>query len=171
MAISGFGRCKGEEGGMVSTVAAPPPAAPSGNLTAFIDQGSKFEGKLSFKDTVRIDGAFTGEISSENTLIVGETGEIEASIKSNTVVISGTVVGDVVAGRQIVLHKTARVEGNLKAPSMVMEQGALMNGSVEMSAGSDSGSGNLKAIKGGSQPQGSAPNKPQADGQSGGDRK
>ena len=28
------------------------------NLTAFIDQGSEFEGKLSFKDTVRIDGSF-----------------------------------------------------------------------------------------------------------------
>jgi hypothetical protein len=49
----------------------------SGGLSAFIDQGSEFEGKLSFKDTVRIDGRFRGEISSENTLIVGETGEID----------------------------------------------------------------------------------------------
>jgi hypothetical protein len=45
-----------------------------GALTAFIDQGSEFSGKLSFKDTVRIDGRFEGEIKSENTLIVGETG-------------------------------------------------------------------------------------------------
>ena len=53
----------------------------AGGLTAFIDQGSEFEGKLSFKDTVRIDGRFRGEISSENTLIVGESGEIEAAIR------------------------------------------------------------------------------------------
>ena len=72
------------------------------NLTAFIDQGSEFEGKLSFKDTVRIDGRFMGEISSENTLVVGETGEIEAQIDSPTVVISGTVFGDVSASRQLV---------------------------------------------------------------------
>ena len=74
-------------------------AASPGGLTAFIDQGSEFEGKLSFKDTVRIDGRFRGEISSENTLIVGESGEIEATITSNTIAISGTVIGDVVAGQ------------------------------------------------------------------------
>jgi len=64
-----------------------------GNLTAFIDQGSEFEGKLSFRDTVRIDGTFTGEISSENTLIVGESGKIHATIKSVCVMVSGHVDG------------------------------------------------------------------------------
>ena len=75
MAISGFGRSKEDSSG-----AAPTPSSSgsgAGNLSAFIDQGSNFEGKLSFKDTVRIDGGFKGEISSENTLIVGESGEIE----------------------------------------------------------------------------------------------
>ena len=57
-------------------------AAGSGLLTAFIDQGSEFSGKLCFKDTVRIDGKLEGEITSDNTLIVGETGEIRASIVS-----------------------------------------------------------------------------------------
>ena len=54
MAISGFGRPKGE-----TDMAASPTAATGGgmaNLSAFIDQGSVFEGKLNFKDTVRIDG-------------------------------------------------------------------------------------------------------------------
>ena len=81
---------------------AAPPACTAGGLTAFIDQGSEFEGKLSFKDTVRIDGCFTGEIRSENTLIVGETGEIQASIHSKSVLISGTVVGDIVASQKVV---------------------------------------------------------------------
>ena len=82
--------------------AAPPMSAPTaGGLTAFIDQGSEFEGKLSFKDTVRIDGRFRGEISSENTLIVGESGEIEAKIKSRTVAVSGNVLGDVVATTKV----------------------------------------------------------------------
>ena len=57
MAISGFGRDKG--GATTSTsssTSSAPGAGGFGNLTAFIDQGSEFEGKLSFKDTVRIDG-------------------------------------------------------------------------------------------------------------------
>jgi cytoskeletal protein CcmA (bactofilin family) len=110
----------------------PGPEAPSGALTAFIDQGSCFEGKLSFKDTVRIDGRFSGEIASENTLIVGESGEVEATIRSRTVMISGSVVGDVNATRQLVLHKTARLEGNIETASLVIEPGAIFNGQVKM---------------------------------------
>ncbi len=101
-------------------------------LTAFIDQGSAFEGKLSFKDTVRIDGSFRGQISSENTLVVGETGEIDANIESKTVEVSGHVTGDVIATRKIVLHKTATVEGNLDCPTVVIEDGASFNGQLTM---------------------------------------
>lgn len=148
MAISSFGRGKGENEGTTMT----PPASPSAsaNLTAFIDQGSEFEGKLTFKDTVRIDGTFHGEITSENTLIVGETGTIEAAIKSNTVVVSGTVVGNINAGRQVVLHKSAKVEGDMNAPSLIIEEGAVFNGRLSMGRESkSSGAAPLKPIEGG----------------------
>ena len=113
---------------------APTTGGGAGGLTAFIDQGSEFEGKLSFRDTVRIDGRFNGEISSENTLIVGESGEITATIKSNTIAISGQVHGEIRAGRKVVLHKTARVDGNIETPSIVIEDGALVNGTIKMTA-------------------------------------
>jgi cytoskeletal protein CcmA (bactofilin family) len=113
--------------------ASPAPSVPSpGGLTAFIDQGSEFEGKLSFKDTVRIDGRFRGEISSENTLIVGESGEIEAKIRSRTVAISGSVLGDVSATLKVVVHKTGRIEGNIDTESLVIEEGAVINGVIKM---------------------------------------
>ena len=123
-----------------------------GNLTAFIDQGSEFEGKLSFKDTVRIDGKFRGEIASENTLIVGESGEIDACIRSKNIAISGSVDGDVIASTKVVLHKTARVNGNVETPCLVMEEGAYVNGNVRMDGGKSSGgsSGSLKAVDAGS---------------------
>ena len=103
-----------------------------GALTAFIDQGSEFSGKLSFKDTVRIDGRFEGEISSENTLIVGESGSVTATIKSQVVIISGEVHGEINASGQVVLHKTARVDGNIHSPRLAMEDGAVFTGRVEM---------------------------------------
>ena len=111
-------------------------AGSSGSLTAFIDQGSEFSGKLSFKDTVRIDGRLEGEISSDNTLIVGETGEIRANIHSEFVVVSGLVEGDITAARQIMLHKSARITGNIQTPSLVVEEGALVNGQVSMGSAS-----------------------------------
>ena len=103
-----------------------------GTLTAFIDQGSEFTGKLSFKDTVRIDGHFEGEISSENTLVVGESGSVHASICSQIVIVSGEIHGDIVAGQQVTLHKTARVLGNLQTARLVVEEGAEINGKIEM---------------------------------------
>jgi len=138
MALSGFGKSRQDDGVAPSTTTSTSSGSSSsgfGNLTAFIDQGSEFEGKLSFKDTVRIDGRFTGEISSENTLIVGESGVIEANIISPSVVISGTVTGDVSASQKLVLHKSARLEGDVKTPVLVMEEGASINGCVEMSSG------------------------------------
>lgn len=159
MALKSFGR-GGNSGVTGSTVvprstATPAPKGVSapGGLTAFIDQGSDFEGKLSFRDTVRIDGRFQGEITSENTLIVGESGEIDAKIRSQVVAISGSVEGDIVAAEKVVLHKTARVNGNIETPSLVMEEGAVLNGVIKMT----SGSGSLKAIDGGAPKSAVAP--------------
>jgi cytoskeletal protein CcmA (bactofilin family) len=106
-----------------------------GQLNAFIDQGSEFSGKLRFRDTVRIDGKFEGEISSDSTLIIGETGEIRANVKSETIVVSGSVEGDVQATRQVVLHGSARLSGHVRTASLVVEEGAQINGQVTM--GSD----------------------------------
>jgi cytoskeletal protein CcmA (bactofilin family) len=152
MAITGFG--KGRETGNEQaprTTSAAPSSGGAGGLTAFIDQGSEFEGKLSFRDTVRIDGRFRGEIASENTLIVGESGEIEATIRSNTIAISGHVTGDVNALAKVVLHKTAVVNGNVNTPSIVIEEGAVLNGQLEMSGGADkkAKNGTLKAVPSG----------------------
>ncbi len=154
MAITPFGKGRETEpdsSPRASTAPAGAAAGPGG-LTAFIDQGSEFEGKLSFRDTVRIDGRFRGEITSENTLIVGECGEIEATISSNTVAISGTVMGDVTAKCKVVLHKTAVVDGNIEAPCLVVEEGATINGQLKMpSPGAKKASpGPLKAVSGGS---------------------
>ena len=150
MARTPFGTGKGRENDSTPEFTPPTPARPGktsspGGLTAFIDQGSEFEGKLQFRDTVRIDGRFRGEISSENTLIVGETGEIEATIHSKTIAISGSVDGDVVAETKVVLHKTARVNGNVQTPALQMEDGAMLNGQIKMTKGG-SGGNKLKSV-------------------------
>ena len=127
MALQDFRKDKASGG-------APAASGGIGALTAFIDQGSEFSGKLSFKDTVRIDGRFEGEISSDNTLIIGETGQINASIDSEIVIVSGTVEGDITARRQITLHKTAHVTGNIQTAMIAVEEGAYLSGQVHMSS-------------------------------------
>jgi len=139
MAINAFGRGRETdyEGPSHSSSSTSGSSSASGGLTAFIDQGSEFEGKLSFRDTVRIDGRFSGEITSENTLIVGESGEIDAEIRSKTVVVSGVVNGNVIAEAKVVLHKSAKINGDIHTPSIVVEEGAMITGRIDMAGTSN----------------------------------
>jgi cytoskeletal protein CcmA (bactofilin family) len=56
------------------------------------------------------------------------------------------VVGDVVASSKVVLHKTGRIDGNIETDSIVVEEGAIINGELRMGK---AGSSSLKAIPGG----------------------
>jgi cytoskeletal protein CcmA (bactofilin family) len=149
MAINAFGRGRetDDEGQAKSSPSTSSSASASGGLTAFIDQGSEFEGKLSFRDTVRIDGRFNGEITSENTLIVGESGEIDAEIRSKSVVVSGSVNGNIIADAKVVLHKSAKVHGDIQTPAIVVEEGAVITGKINMSGkSSPKSTPSLKAV-------------------------
>ena len=53
--------------------------------------GCIYEGKLTFEGRVRVDGRFTGEIFSTDTLEIGPQAEIEAEIDVSTVIIAGSV--------------------------------------------------------------------------------
>src|SRR5258705_5176093 len=91
------------------------PAASAGGvgaLTAFIDQGSEFSGKLNFKDTVRIDRRFAGEIASEHTLIVGESGSVTPSIQCHNLIITGEHSRDIISALPLGLRSTAPDEEN-----------------------------------------------------------
>ena len=62
-------------------------------LQTFLDGGTSFEGKISFTGSVRIDGHFRGSASADGTLIVGETGTIDAKLEVRSLVVMGSVVG------------------------------------------------------------------------------
>ncbi len=106
---------------------------PATEITALLGRGTHFEGKLSFEGRVRIDGSFRGEISSEDTLIVGDGAEVEAEILAGTVIIKGgTVTGNVRAHQSIELYVPARVAGTLQAPEVFMDKGVQFSGTCTM---------------------------------------
>ncbi len=101
-------------------------------LTAFVDEGSEIEGKYTFSGTVLLNGKFKGEIVSNDTLIIGEKGVINADIRAGQVLISGEVVGNVQATERVELKRTARVFGDVEAPIIVVEEGVLFEGHCRM---------------------------------------
>jgi cytoskeletal protein CcmA (bactofilin family) len=104
----------------------------NGDLTGFIDEGSEIEGKYTFSGTVMLNGRFSGEIESRDTLIVGEKGVINATIRVGAVVISGEVVGNVMATDRVELRGAARMFGDVEAPVVVVEEGVLFEGHCRM---------------------------------------
>ena len=101
-------------------------------INAFLGNDTEFEGKLSFKGTVRIDGNFKGEIYTEGTLIVGESAVITSDIHVSHIIISGEIKGNIIAESRIEIHAPGKVFGNIKAPTIVIEEGVVFEGNCQM---------------------------------------
>ena len=104
----------------------------AGELNALLGKGSEFEGKLTFEGQVRIDGKFTGQIMTKDTLVIGDGAKVQAEINAGTVIINGNVEGNIRATTLIEVHQPARVKGNLECPSLSMDRGVIFDGSVKM---------------------------------------
>jgi cytoskeletal protein CcmA (bactofilin family) len=104
-----------------------------GTLSGFVGSGSSITGEATFKSMLRIDGRFSGRISSPSgTLIVGSGGQVDANIEVSVCSIQGTVNGDIVATQRIELGRAAKLNGNIQTPSLMIEQGAVFEGSSKM---------------------------------------
>jgi len=108
------------------------PAGAGGELNALLGRGSEFDGKLAFEGTVRIDGTFSGEITTSDMLIVGESARVSAEIRCGTIVVNGEITGNIHASQSVELHKPARVKGDISTPSLMIERGVVFEGRSQM---------------------------------------
>ena len=104
----------------------------AGSSDLLLGAGAEFEGKLTFKGTVRIDAKFKGSIVTNDVLVVGEHARIDAEITCGTVVVEGQVNGNIKAKSAVELHRTAKVRGNVETASLVVEKGAFLQGEMKM---------------------------------------
>ncbi len=102
------------------------------DINAFLGKDTEFEGKLSFKGTVRIDGHFKGEIFTDGTLIVGESALIESEIQVSHIIISGEIKGNISADNRIEIHAPGKVFGNIQSPAVIIEEGVIFEGNCRM---------------------------------------
>src|SRR6266851_3024469 len=88
-------------------------AVKTSDLTAFIDEGSEIEGKYTFSGTVMLNGRFKGEISTTDTLIIGDKAAVNGDVRAGRVLVSGEVVGNISGTERVELKRTARVFGDV----------------------------------------------------------
>lgn len=104
-----------------------------GRLSGFVGHGTTLTGETDFHAMLRVDGNLVGTVSSTSgTLIVGTNGQVDANIAVAAAMINGTVNGDIVATEKLHLGRTARVLGNIQSPRLIVEEGAILEGSCSM---------------------------------------
>ncbi len=111
----------------------------SSSLNAFLGSGTEYWGRLEFTGTVRVDGAFEGEIVAEGSLVLGRDASINGQVHVGTLISNGHVQGDVVVKHKAILQKSSVLSGSLTTGALVVEEGAVIEGSVEMSGRQDEG--------------------------------
>ena len=104
----------------------------AGEVHTLLGKGSEFEGKLTFEGQVRIDGKFSGQIFTKDTLVIGEGARVNAEINAGTVIVNGVVEGNIRATQLIELHTPGRVKGNMETPALSIDKGVMFEGSCKM---------------------------------------
>jgi cytoskeletal protein CcmA (bactofilin family) len=104
-----------------------------GTLSGFVGGGTVVTGEANFKAMMRVDGHLSGRVSSTSgTLIVGANGKVDANIEVAVAIIHGTINGDIIATQRLELGRAAKVNGNIQTPSLIIEQGAVFEGTCKM---------------------------------------
>jgi cytoskeletal protein CcmA (bactofilin family) len=104
-----------------------------GEINALLGQGTEFSGKLTFQGTVRIDGTFSGEICTDDVLIIGEGAQVQAEIKVATLIIRGGVVnGNIRASELVEIHAPGKLLGNIVSPQLFIDKGVIFEGECRM---------------------------------------
>ena len=104
-----------------------------GTLSGFVGNGTVLTGEATFRGMLRVDGHLSGRVSSpEGTLIVSTNGQVDADVEVAVAQIYGTITGDVVATKRIEMGRVAKVTGNIQTPALVIEHGAIFEGSCRM---------------------------------------
>jgi len=116
------------------TEMAPPKIGGGGDM-ANIGKSIVIKGDLSGNEDLVIEGKVEGKVDlPNNRLTIGAGGQVQAQVHAKTVVVIGRVAGNVSAGERLEIQATGIVEGDVEAPRLVVAEGAVLNGSVKMSA-------------------------------------
>jgi len=98
----------------------------SGNLSLI--------GDVTFEEGLKVSGEVRGDVchkpGTHSLLALSAEGRIEGNVSSYDALIDGTIVGDLVVEHLLELHSNARVRGNIRYRQLSMENGAVVDGTL-----------------------------------------
>ncbi len=109
----------------------------NGKPETVIGANTSFVGTLKSDGNIRIDGRVEGDIEILGNLIIGETGQVIATIKAQNVHVSGAVKGEITALEQLEISPTGKVWGDITTSALHIEPGGLFRGQSSMTTNID----------------------------------
>jgi cytoskeletal protein CcmA (bactofilin family) len=106
-------------------------AAPE-SVISIIGPGMRVIGDLETDGTVRIEGSVEGNVRAGKAVVLGKEGSVQGTILTQDAVISGRLIGTLTAESRLEVQATSRIEGEVHARRMHLEEGAVLNGKVNM---------------------------------------
>ncbi|MGM0651607.1 MAG: bactofilin family protein [Bacillota bacterium] len=101
-------------------------------VDTIIGKDTFFSGNINGKGVIRIDGEIEGSVQDKGDVIIGENGKVAAELKARNITIAGLYEGTLEAEGKLELKKTATAVGTFKANGLIIEEGAVFSGSMEM---------------------------------------
>jgi cytoskeletal protein CcmA (bactofilin family) len=102
-------------------------------IVSNLGEGAELSGDLSFANGVRIDGVLKGKVHAKTILEIGPTGKIDAEATVCKISIRGEFRGIIHASDRVEIHKEGKVYGEIFSPCLIIEAGAVFEGSCNMS--------------------------------------
>src|SRR5215217_4714682 len=90
-------------------------------------------GDVTSQEDVTVHGTLKGTITmQQGALVIAPAGKAEANVQGSVITVHGTASGDLTATTKLELMDTAPVSGTITAPSLVLRDGAIFNGIIDM---------------------------------------
>jgi cytoskeletal protein CcmA (bactofilin family) len=99
---------------------------------SIIANGMRIVGDIETSGVVKVDGRVDGSVNGARQVLLGRGASIRGSIVADEVVVGGVVEGGIVASERLELQGSAVVHGDIETKSIVVLEGARINGSVVM---------------------------------------
>ena len=97
-------------------------------INILIDKGCNFTGKMVFSGTARIAGECSGEIVSQDILVIEKGASVDANISVGEVMIFGTAKGKIEARDHVWIADDASFHGDIISPSLKVAETADFQG-------------------------------------------
>lgn len=118
--------------------AAPPAAGPAvadraNNSQAQVGKSLQLRGEITGSEDLFIDGEVEGTVElKDNNLTIGPNGNVHADVQARSIIVLGRLHGNVRAGDKVEIRKTGSLEGDLATARIIIEDGAVFRGSIDI---------------------------------------